>query len=209
MSSDSRRQLGAPPVSSSDNPTPIPHRKRMQHFNEPGHLHFMTFSCYQRLPLLTNDLFRCWLAECLNKALVVHDVQLSGFVFMPEHVHLLVWPQKEVYSLADFQHSFKQPFSLRIKNRLEAINSPLLEKLTIRERPGKMCFRFWQEGGGHDLNVWSEKYIWTKLEYMHNNPVQRKLVSSPEKWRWSSWKRWHRPELPIDPELPNVSVLKL
>ncbi|HLX59952.1 MAG TPA: hypothetical protein VKX17_01600 [Planctomycetota bacterium] len=65
------------------------------------------------------------------------------------------------------------------------------------------------EGGGHDLNVWSEKYIWTKLEYMHNNPVQRRLVSSPDKWRWSSWKRWHRPELPIDPELPNVSVLKL
>jgi putative transposase len=85
----------------------------------------------------------------------------------------------------------------------------LLGKLTIRERPRKTTFRFWQEGGGHDLNVWSEKYIWTKLEYMHNNPVQRRLVSSPDKWNWSSWTRWHRPELPCDPELPNVSVLKL
>src|ERR1043165_127452 len=155
---------------------PDPHLKRLQHFNEPGHLHFMTFSCYRRLPILTNDLFRCWLADALNKALAVHDVQPSGFVFMPEHVHLLVWPQKEKSSIADFQHSFKRPFALRIKHRLEAINSPLLEKLTILERPGKMSFRFWQEGGGHDLNVWSERYIWSKLEYMHNNPVQRRQV---------------------------------
>src|SRR5205085_9325825 len=95
-----------------------------------------TFSCYRRLPLLTNDLFRCWLTETLNKALVVHDVQLSGFVLMPEDVHLLVWPQKEKYSIADFQHSFKRSFSLRIKNRLESMKSPLLENLTTRERPG-------------------------------------------------------------------------
>jgi hypothetical protein len=39
--------------------------------------------------------------------------------------------------------------------------------------------------------------------------VQRRLVSSPDKWKWSSWRRWHRPELSIDPELPTVSVLKL
>ena len=63
---------------------PDPHRKRLQHFNEPGHLHFMTFSCYRRLPLLTNALSRSGLGDALNKALVVHDVQLSGFVEVVE-----------------------------------------------------------------------------------------------------------------------------
>jgi len=173
-----------------------------------GHLHFLTFSCYLRRPLLTNDLFRTWLSETLNKTLAAHDFQLCGFVYMPEHVHMLVWPQKGVYSIAAFQHAFKRPYSLRIKNHLKKLNSPLLQELTIRERPGKLTFRFWQEGGGHDLNVWSERYFWTKLEYMHNNPVQRKLVNSPDEWRWSSWRRWHQPESPIDPALPVVTVVK-
>jgi len=168
----------------------------------------MTFSCYRRLPLLTNDLFRTWLSSALNAALKAHDFQLSGFVFMPEHVHLLVWPQHHDYSIAAFQHAFKRPFSLRVKNHLAKLNSPLLNTLTILDRPGRTTFRFWQEGGGHDLNVWSEKYIWTKLDYMHNNPVSRRLVTSPDKWRWSSWKTWNHPEEPQDSELPNVTVVK-
>lgn len=160
------------------------------------------------MQLLTNDLFRTWLARALDKALISHDFELSGFVFMPEHVHLLVYPQQEVYSMAAFQLSFKRPFSLRVKEHLQRVRSPLLEKLTIRERPGKIAFRFWQEGGGHDLNVWSEKYISTKLEYMHNNPVKRRLVTSPHRWRWSSWNIWHRPDVQRDVELPRVTVLK-
>lgn len=31
------------------------HRKTIKQFHEPGHLHELTFSCYRRLPLLTND----------------------------------------------------------------------------------------------------------------------------------------------------------
>ena len=27
-----------------------------------------------------------------------------------------------------------------------------------------------------------------KLRYMHRNPVKRGLVSSPEQWRWSSYR---------------------
>lgn len=184
------------------------HRKQLRHFNEPGQLHFLTFSCYRRLPLLTNDLFRTWLSRAIDAALVTHDFQLSGFVFMPEHVHLLVWPQRPDYSIAAFQHSFKRSFSLRVKNHLVQVNHSLLSTLTVPDGPEKTAFRFWQAGGGHDLNVWSEKYIWTKLEYMHNNPVERRLVAEVDGWRWSSWRNWHRPEDARDSDLPNVTILK-
>jgi hypothetical protein len=36
----------------------MPHRKTVRHFEEPGHLHELTFSCYRRMPLLTNDDWR-------------------------------------------------------------------------------------------------------------------------------------------------------
>jgi hypothetical protein len=33
-----------------------------------------------------------------------------------------------------------------------------------------------------------EKKELEKLDYMHNNPVTRGLVSSPGDWPWSSWR---------------------
>jgi len=38
------------------------------------------------------------------------------------------------------------------------------------------------------MNIWSEKKQLEKLDYMHNNPVTRRLVSSPSEWPWSSWR---------------------
>ncbi len=32
-----------------------PRRKRVHSYNEPGHAHELTFSCFQRLPLLSKE----------------------------------------------------------------------------------------------------------------------------------------------------------
>ena len=40
-------------------------RKKIRHFDEPGHAHFLTFSCYGRLPLLSKDRSRVWLIEAI------------------------------------------------------------------------------------------------------------------------------------------------
>src|SRR5579872_5425362 len=47
--------------------------------------------------------------------------------------------------------------------------------------------RFWQRRS-HDFNVYSDRKVTEKLRYMHRNPVKRGLVSSPELWRWSSYR---------------------
>jgi hypothetical protein len=44
------------------------------------------------------------------------------------------------------------------------------------------------------FNVWSEKKLWEKLNYMHRNPVERKLVALPKDWPWSSWSRYEKAE---------------
>jgi REP element-mobilizing transposase RayT len=41
-----------------------------------------------------------------------------------------------------------------------------------------------------DLNVWSARKRMEKLQYMHHNPVKRKLVEEPEQWRWSSFRSY-------------------
>ena len=36
------------------------HRKKLRRYDEPGHAHFLTFSCYHRLPLLSKERSRLW-----------------------------------------------------------------------------------------------------------------------------------------------------
>ena len=42
----------------------------------------------------------------------------------------------------------------------------------------------------YDFNVWSGRKVGEKLEYMHQNPVKRGLVESPELWAWSSYRAY-------------------
>jgi hypothetical protein len=53
---------------------------------------------------------------------------------------------------------------------------------------------FWQRRF-YDLHVWSEKKLREKLDYMHRNPVQRKLVLHPKEWAWSSWSHYEKGEI--------------
>jgi hypothetical protein len=43
---------------------------------------------------------------------------------------------------------------------------------------GKANCRVWQRRF-YDMNIWSEKKQLEKLDDMHNNPVERRLVRSP------------------------------
>ena len=84
------------PVFASDSletmKTRVGHRKRVRHYDEPGDCHELTFSCYRRLPLLTNDGWREMLSRSIDRAMLGHRYRLVAFVYMPEHVHLLVCP---------------------------------------------------------------------------------------------------------------------
>jgi len=106
-----------------------------------------------------------------------HRFELLAFVFMPEHVHLLVNPLEPKPSIDKYLASIKQPFSSRVKKSLRAADDSLLATLTIRERPGKVAFRYWQEGPGYDRNLRKPETILSSIDYIHKNPVERKLAA--------------------------------
>lgn len=184
------------------------HRKTIKHFHEPGDLHELTFSCYQRRPLLTNDDWRCRLARVIDEANRQEAMQLAAFVFMPEHVHLLIVPLNSEPDIGRYLACIKQPFSKSIKEILIETPTLLLKQLTVQERPGKQCFRFWQEGPGYDRNLNTAKSIQASLDYFHNNPVKRKLCQKAIDWKWSS-ARWYLADPPRQQfaELPFIHGL--
>jgi len=64
--------------------------KALKRYYGRGHLHFITFSCYQRLPLLGTPHARDVFVEALSEIRARYEFLLAGYVVMPEHVHLLI-----------------------------------------------------------------------------------------------------------------------
>ena len=151
------------------------HRKKLKRGHEPGHFHELTFSCYRRKPLLTNEAWRRELPSLIDAACAEAALDSNAFVFIPEHIHLLIYPKTEKPRIGRFVARFKQLFSRHVREILVANHWRLFADLTIRERPGKACFRFWQEGGGFDRNLYNPEAIEACINYIHLNPVNRGL----------------------------------
>jgi len=149
--------------------------KTIKHYHEPGDLRELTFSCYRQMKLLTNDAWRGYLARAIDKASEQHRFNLVAFVFMPEHVHLLVYPLGDRPPIDGYLAALKHPVSVAVKRDLRATDSPLLKRLTVRERAGKESFRFWQEGPGYDRNLQKPATVLSSIDYIHLNPVRRNL----------------------------------
>ena len=55
-----------------------------------GNLHFITSSCYRRLPFLGNPRRRTVFLDLLEETRHRYSFVVVGYVVMPEHVHLLI-----------------------------------------------------------------------------------------------------------------------
>jgi putative transposase len=182
-------------------------RKRCRRFDEAGHAHSLTFSCYRRLPLLSKDRTRNWLIEAIDEARQHTQFDLWAYVIMPEHVHLLVSPRLSSVGISQILWRIKWPVGRKAFAYLESTSSDWLARLTVTRADGTHERQFWQAGGGYDRNITEPETAWRTLEYLHLNPVRRGLVDRPVDWEWSS-ARWYagiRPvPLEIDDSLPRL-----
>jgi len=147
------------------------------------------------------------LTDSIDKAMQRHGYSLVAFVYMPEHVHLLVFPQNNASRIDQLLRAIKRPFSYRIKRLLAETENPLPKKLTVRQRPGVDAFRFWQEGPGYDRNLVNLDTASAAAAYIHLNPVRRGLVACELDWRWSSVRHYVEPCIEPDLGLPSISPI--
>ena len=165
----------------------MPRERRIHRVNDntPGDAHELTFSVYQRFPFLNSDRTCQRLANAIDEAREKHSFWLWAYVFMTDHVHLLLYPFAPVYDIAQIRKAIKEPVGRKAIRHMEENSPAWLDKLT-RERGGKTERLFWQSGGGYDRNVTESKTLEFMIEYIHDNPVRRGLVDDARKWKWSS-----------------------
>ena len=174
-------------------------RKTREAWDEPGHAHFLTYSCYRRLPLLSRDRTRGWVVKAMHAVRRDLESALWTYVIMPEHVHLLLCPRRPRYEMRVILWALKRPVAAAARAFLiEQGRSDWLERLTVRY-PTRVVFRFWQPGAGFDHNIFRERTVAAVVEYIHANPVRRGWVQHPTDWPWSSARFWEgRRDVPLE-----------
>jgi len=157
--------------------------KGLQRFYGRGHLHFVTFSCYRRLPLLKTVRARQLFVRELGRVREEYGFLLVGHVVMPEHVHLLISEPKKGTPSTVLQ-MLKQRVSQKMRRKSRNVCQKQLRLAFAEPTAGPRAF--WQ-ARFYDFNVYTNAKKREKLEYMHSNPVTRRLVEHAKDWPWSSW----------------------
>jgi REP-associated tyrosine transposase len=125
--------------------------KGLKRYYGRGDLHFLTFSCHRRLPLLKTMRARNLFVHALAKIRERYKFMLVGYVVMPNHVHLLM------------SESAKGTPSVVLKVLKQRVSRDL-RRSRRRAPAGQLGFAFAKDNGSpprlwqprfYDFNVWS------------------------------------------------------
>jgi putative transposase len=155
---------------------------KLRHYDNLGMARFITFSTYRRRPILLVDEACLALAHEIDHMRKEMRIQLLGYVFMPDHVHLVLFPPANA-ELGKIIGQLKAR-SARNIGRVPRIVDDLI---SFGDEPS---VRVWQLRC-YDHNCRSPLATREKIEYCHKNPVTRGLVKEPGEWRWSSY-NWYQ-----------------
>jgi len=138
---------------------------RLHRYQSLGQHHFITFSCYDRLPYLQSPEAKAVFQAVLESTRKLYDFQIAGYVIMPEHVHLLL----------------SEPTLKPLSTALAVLKRSVSHRLPHKP--------FWLTRY-YDFNVSENDKMVEKLRYIHRNPVTRGLVAASEDYPWSSFRSY-------------------
>jgi putative transposase len=163
--------------------------------NERDTAHFITATVVEWLPVFTTSgccdaLIRSMEYCRQNKGLQVH-----AWVILDNHFHGIMSGPELAATLRDWRRFTAGVLLKQIKaeGREWMLNQLAYYCARHKEASGH---QLWQEGV-HPQAIVTDEMMEQKLEYVHNNPVKRGMVSSPEHWRYSSAHEWLQGAMPV------------
>ena len=152
-------------------------------------IHFITATVVDWVDVFTRKTYKDVVIESFAYCIKEKGMLLYGYVIMSNHIHLLV--QSKIDKLSDLIRDFKKFIAKNILERI--VNEPESRREWMLERFKKATethsrnknYQFWQYGN-HAEEVYSHKFMWSKLDYIHLNPVRAGIVEKASHYRYSS-----------------------
>jgi putative transposase len=159
-------------------------------FHNKSGLYFVSFATVNWIDVFTRQVYFNVLAESISYCRTEKGMELYCYCFMPRHVHFIFRSSNEQPS--ELLRDFKRHTSKKV---IESIESNPQESrkewlLWMFKRAGKKNittskYQFWQHHN-KPIELWSEKVIKQKIDYIHNNPVESGFVTNAIDWKYSS-----------------------
>ena len=162
-------------------------------FHEREGIYFVSFAVVEWHFVFTDNAYKEILLKHLRFCIKNRGMELFSWCIMGNHIHLIFRSIGD-YSPESILGNFKRITSMEL---VKAIKENFQDKrrmmfLTAFSRAASNVtnvkhFQFWQ----HDnkpIELWSNRIIDQKIDYIHQNPVKAGLVLYAEDYRYSSAK---------------------
>ncbi|MFD2561870.1 REP-associated tyrosine transposase [Aquimarina rubra] len=163
---------------------------RKYKFHNTSGLYFVSFATVYWIDVFTRQKYFSILASSIEYCRKEKGMEVYAYCFMPSHMHLIFRSTKQNPSslLRDFKKYTAKKTLLAIQdNPQESRKEWLLEMFAKagKERSNINTYQFWQHHN-KPIELWTDKVIQQKVDYIHNNPVQSGFVTDTVDWKYSS-----------------------
>ena len=151
--------------------------------------YYITATVVDWIDIFTRQTYRDSIIESLDYCIKNKGMILYGYVIMSNHIHLII--QSEDGKLSDLIRDFKKFTAKKILDKIQAVPESRKEwmqerfKLAAEKHTRNKNYQFWQYGN-HAEEIYSNKFMWSKLDYIHLNPVRAGLVEKASHYIYSS-----------------------
>ena len=155
-------------------------------------LNYVTCTVVGWIDIFSRKNYRDILLQSLTYCRKEKGLLLYAFIIMTNHIHLIVQSSPDSpHTLSDIIRDFKKYTSTVILNAVqhepESRRDWLLHMFAYHAKynPNNKYFQLWKQDN-HPIALYTEKVIWQKVDYIHNNPVRAGIVHRPEDYVYSS-----------------------
>lgn len=163
--------------------------------------HYLTLQIVQWVDIFTRKIYRDIVIESLRYCQKEKGLEIYAYVIMSNHIHLLVRSGNENLSgtLRDLKSYTSKEILKAIIEKNESRRDWLLMifKYAAGKHKRNNTYQLWTHEN-HAEEVYSNKFIDQKLEYIHNNPVRSGIVANPEDYLYSSARNYADLESVLD-----------
>ena len=151
--------------------------------------HYITTTVVDWIDIFTRQTYRDSIIESLDYCIKNKGMILYGYVIMSNHIHLII--QSEDGKLSDLIRDFKKFTAKNILDKIQVVPESRKEwmlerfKLAAEKHTRNKNYQFWQYGN-HAEEIYTNKFMWSKLDYIHLNPVRAGLVEKASHYIYSS-----------------------
>ena len=163
----------------------------MTSINE-NYIQFFTAVCTEWLPLLESIECKNTIIESLKYRVQIKQVGVAGFVLMPNHIHI-IWRMAAGAKREDFQRDFLKVTARQIIVILKRTNPEIIKEITVNLKDRRL--QVWKRNS-MSIDLFNEKFILQKLNYIHNNPCHPRweLAAHPLDYLYSSARFYYNRE---------------